>query len=74
MVDGRIAERRAEVRSARRRARLRRTLLGVALMLLVVGGAWLERSEHVAITDVTVEGVVRLDAAEVVEARGIVLG
>jgi cell division protein FtsQ len=74
MVDERIARRRAEVRTARRRARLRRTL-GVLLLLGVIGAAvWFEQSEHAAVREVSVTGTVRLSTAEVVDASGIVLG
>lgn len=74
MVDGRIAERRAEVRSARRRARLRRTLL--VLLLVVVAGvlAWFARSDYAQVRSVTVEGAVRLGAEEIVVASGVAVG
>jgi cell division septal protein FtsQ len=74
MVDGRIAERRAEVRAARRRARLRRTLLSLLLVTLLGAGAWLERSEYGTVTSVAVTGVDRLTIEQVVETSGVAVG
>lgn len=74
MVDGRIAERRAEVRAARRRARLHRTLLVVVVLVLLGALAWFARSEHAQVRSVTVEGAELLAVDEVVEASGVVLG
>lgn len=74
MVDGRIAERRAEVRAARRRARLRRTLLVLLACVMVAGGVWFEQSEHATVLTVRVEGAVRLDVEEVVAVSGVVPG
>lgn len=74
MVEGRIAERRAEVRAERRRARLRRTLLVVLLVLLAAGGVWFERSEHATVTGVVVQGQARLDAGEVIATSGVTVG
>lgn len=74
MVDGRIAERRAEVRAARRRARLRRTVLVLCLLLLASGAVWFARSEHAEIRTIVVEGAVRLEAEEVVSASGLAVG
>jgi cell division septal protein FtsQ len=74
MVDGRIAERRAEVRSARRRARLRRTLLALLAIVLVSGAFWFEQSAYATILSVRVEGAVRLEERSIVEASGIEQG
>jgi cell division septal protein FtsQ len=74
MVEERIAQRRAEVRASRRRARLRRTLLVALGLALVVGAGWFERSEHATILSVSVEGAVRLDAQSVIVASGVVEG
>lgn len=74
MVDGRIAERRAEVRAERRRARLRRTLLTLVMLVLLGALVWFAGSEHAQVRSVTVEGAVLLDVDDVVEATGIALG
>ncbi len=74
MVDDRIAGRRAEVRAARRWARLRRTLLMLALLVLAVAGVWFEQSEHATVVAVEVEGNVRLDAETVIAASGVNVG
>lgn len=74
MVDDRIAARRAEVRAARRRARLRRTVLVALLLAALAGGAWFLQSEHARVRAVTVFGTVRLDDATVVDASGVALG
>ena len=74
MVEGRIAERRAEVRSARRRARLRRTIVVALLVLLAAVATWFSQSEHAQVRTLLVEGVVRLDADEVEAASGVEVG
>jgi hypothetical protein len=74
MVDGRIAERRAQVLTERRRERLRRTLLAVALLIVLGGAAWYERSDYATIESVAVEGTVRLDAEAVLAASGVAPG
>lgn len=74
MVEGRIAERRAEVRAARRRARLRRTLLALLLMCLAAGAVWFARSEHAEVRALIVEGTVRLDTGAVAAASGVAVG
>lgn len=74
MVDDRILERRADVREQRRRRRLRRTItVGVLLGVLVVAYA-VERSSLVALAEVRVEGVQRLDADLVRETADLPLG
>lgn len=74
MLDERIAGRRAEVRAARRRARLRRTLLVLGLLIVAAAGAWFEQSEYATVTEVVVVGVERLDVETVLEASGVVPG
>lgn len=74
MVDDRIAARRAEVRSSRRRARLRRTLLGLVVLVLIGGGVWFEGSEHATVRSVVVEGTTLLDEATVVAASDVAAG
>jgi cell division septal protein FtsQ len=74
MVDDRIANRRAEVRAARRRARLRRTLLMLVLILVVSVAVWYERSEHATVLVIEVVGITRLDAETVVAASGVSVG
>lgn len=74
MVDDRIAGRRAEVRAARRRARLRRTLLVLALLVLLGSAVWFEQSEHATVVAVEVEGNVRLEAETVIAASQVEVG
>ena len=74
VIDDRIAERRAEVRDQRRRARLRRTLVVVSLVGLVAVLMAVERSALVALEEVAVEGADRLEAAEVRAAADLELG
>lgn len=74
MVDGRIAERRAEVRRARQRARLRRTIAVLVLLLVAAAAVVFLRSEASAVRSVRVEGVERLAVEDVVEASGVVVG
>ena len=73
-MDARISRRRAEVRAARRWARLRRTLLGLLLLALIAGAVMLERSERLAVARIDVVGLERLTRDAVVEATGIVPG
>ena len=70
-VNERIARRRAEVRTARRRRRLRRTVTVVVLVALAAGLVVLERSSLVALADVEVVGLERLEPGEVVAAAGL---
>jgi cell division protein FtsQ len=74
MVDGRIAQRRAEVLAERRRARLRRTMIVVAAALLLASAVWFERSEYATVASVTVVGTVRLDPQGVIGASGVEVG
>ena len=74
MIDERIARRRAEVRSARRFARLRRTLLVAFLGALIGTGVWFEQSEHATVTEVRVLGATRLEVGAIAEASGIEVG
>lgn len=74
IVDERIAGRRAEVRAARRWARLRRSLTGVVVVLAVSGAAWFERSEHATVVAIDVSGLERLDAGAVIAASGVRVG
>jgi cell division protein FtsQ len=74
MVEGRIAERRAEVRAARRRARLRRTLLVLLGGAVLAGAIWFEQSEHATIDRIVVLGVDRLDPDDVVATSGAEVG
>jgi len=74
VIDERIASRRADVRQERRRARLRRTLVGVLVIALMTTAVWFERSEWAAIETVTVLGAERLDAADVLAASGLRVG
>jgi cell division protein FtsQ len=74
MVEGRIAERRAEVRAQRRRARLRRTLLLLLLLSLTGAGIWFEQSEYASVTGIEVRGTVRLDPDLVAATSGIGVG
>lgn len=73
-VDDRIAGRRAEVRAARRRARLRRTLVVVGTVVLLVAGLWFEQSEYATVLGVEVEGDVRLDVDLVIATSGVSVG
>lgn len=74
MVDGRIAERRAEVRRARQRARLRRTIAVLLLLLVAAAAVGFLRSEASTVRSVRVEGVERLAVEDVVEASGVIVG
>jgi cell division septal protein FtsQ len=74
MVEGRIAQRRAEVRGERRRARLRRTLLVALLLVLLGAGAWFERSEYATVVAIDVRGTMRLDADLVASTSGVEVG
>jgi cell division protein FtsQ len=74
MVDERIARRRADVRSARRMIRLRRTLLALTLLTLAGAGVWFERSEHATVVDVQVQGTSRLEQQDVITISGVSVG
>jgi cell division protein FtsQ len=74
VIDGRIAERRAEVRDERRRRRLRRTLLVLLAVGVIAALAAVERSALVGLEEVQVTGVQRLDADEVRDAADLALG
>jgi cell division septal protein FtsQ len=74
MIDERIARRRAEVRSGRRRARLRRTLLVTSLAAIIAVGVWFEGSEHATILAVEVVGTSRLEHDSVIDASGLLVG
>jgi len=73
-MDARISRRRAEVRAARRRSRLRRSLLVLLGLALAVGAVLLERSELMAVASVEVVGLERLTEQEVAAASGIRIG
>lgn len=73
-MDARISQRRAAVRSSRRLARLRRTLVAVLGATMVVGAVVLERSEALAVATIDVVGLERLGHEEVIEASGVTLG
>lgn len=73
-VDGRIVERRREVRDAERRRRLRRTLTVVVILALLVVAYLVERSTLVALDEVEVVGTVRLEPDVVREAADLPLG
>ena len=73
-MDRRIAQRRAEVRRARRMSRRRRTLAMLALAAFAGGGVALERSPLLAVSTVEVQGVVRLDEADVIAAARVPVG
>lgn len=70
-VNERIAQRRAEVRAARRRRRLRRTIVVTAVLLVLLGLWLLERSSLVALADLEVTGLERLEESEVLDAAGV---
>lgn len=70
-VNERIARRRAEVRAERRRRRLRRTLTVLVVVAVAAGLLLLERSSLVALADLEVVGLERLDEQEVVAAAGV---
>lgn len=74
MIDERIAERRAEVRDERRRGRLRRTLVTLALLAVVVALVLVERSALVGLEEVRVVGTDRLDVDTVLDAADLELG
>lgn len=70
-VNERIARRRAEVRAERRRRRLRRTATVLVLAAVVAGLVVLERSSLVALADLEVDGLQRLEHDDVVAAAGV---
>jgi cell division septal protein FtsQ len=74
VVNERIASRRAEVRSARRLRRLRRTIAVGVLAAVVIGGIALERSSLVALASIDVQGLERLDEAAVLDAAEVAEG
>lgn len=74
VVDERIAERRARIRSEDRRRRLRRTLFAVFAVVLLGAAVAIERSDLVALAEVRVIGIDRLDADAVRDAAALELG
>ena len=74
MIDDRIARRRASIREQERRRRLRRTITVVVVLVCLVGFVLVERSPLVAIEEVQVAGLQRLDADQIREAAGLELG
>lgn len=74
MVDERIAERRREVREEERLRRLRRTLFGVALLVVAAIGYGIERSPLVELSEVRVRGAERLLPEDVAAAADLRLG
>ncbi len=74
MIDERIAERRAAVRDDHRRSRLRRTWWALGLVALLGVLVAVERSALVALEEVTVVGVERLDPEEVIAAADLEVG
>lgn len=73
-VNERIAERRREVRDQRRRRRLRRTVTVASLLVLAAIAVAVERSPLVALSEVRVEGSVRMDPDEIRAAADLPLG
>lgn len=71
VVNERIAQRRAQVRAARRRRRLRRTVAVLVVLVVAVGLVLLERSSLVALAEVEVTGLERLDEGDVLAAAGV---
>lgn len=74
MIDGRIAERRREVRQERQRRRRRRTLLVLLTLAIVAALIVIERSTLVALDEVRVVGAERLTEEEVRASAGLELG
>lgn len=62
------------MRSARRRDRLRRTLLAIVGVGVLVGLVWFEGSEWTAIDRIAVDGTQRLDPAAVLAVSGLEVG
>lgn len=73
-MDERISARRAAVRASRRRARLRRTLLGLLGLAVLAAGVVAERSGLLAVARIDVVGLERLERADVLDAAGVALG
>lgn len=73
-VDGRIAERRKQVRDQERRRRLRRTISAVVFIAVLIVAFLVERSSLVALDEVEVVGAVRLDPDVVRDAADLPLG
>lgn len=71
MIDERIASRRKDVREARKRARLRRTLRMVGVVVLLAALVAVERSPLVALDDVRVSGVERLAETDVLDVAAL---
>jgi cell division septal protein FtsQ len=74
VIDERIAQRRAGVRDADRRRRLRRTVRIAAVLVVLATLVGLERSSLVALEEVTVLGLDRLDAATVLDVAALPIG
>lgn len=73
-MDDRIAERRADVRDAARRRRLRRTVVTLVLIALAATLVAVERSALVGLEGVEVAGTERLSPVEVRDAADLALG
>lgn len=74
MIDERIAERRAAVRDDHRRSRLRRTRWWLGLLVLLGIVVVVERSPLVALEEVEVVGLERLEPAAVIAAADLEVG
>lgn len=74
MIDERIASRRNDVRAERKRARLRRTVRAFVLAVLLAGLIVLEQSSLVALEEIRVSGIERLESTDVIEASQLELG
>lgn len=73
-MDERIARRRAEVRTANRRRRLRRTLTVLTVLVVAVAAWVVDRSSVVALQDVRVTGLERVQEGQVLAAAGLPVG
>lgn len=73
-MDGRIQQRRREVRDAQRRRRLRRSISVAVTLVVLAGLVALERSPLVALEDVQVVGTERLAVDDVLAAADVPLG
>ena len=73
-MDGRIQQRRREVRDEQRRRRLRRSISVAVTLVVLAGLVALERSPLVALEDVQVVGTERLAVDDVLAAADVPLG